>query len=198
MEEPKNNNNLQHSIDKVQEHGDKLLQQNMEFIRQIASLEAGQKAFEGRLDRQTESIQNQINKQQENLEHQITRVEKNLSKELHDIVGEQINALVSTSAAHQETLVRLTTIQEHQQQQIDGLQEQMNEFAILRHDITDLSGRLSATEERLTSLENSVRTQNQNQADVNKTRTQGRWTLITAIASGLLGLIGTILAIVLK
>ena len=40
--------------------------------------------------------------------------------------------------------------------------------------------------------------QNQNQADVNKTRTQGRWTLITAIASGLLGLIGTVLAIVLK
>ena len=27
MEEPKNNNNLQHSIDRVQEHGDKLLQQ---------------------------------------------------------------------------------------------------------------------------------------------------------------------------
>lgn len=197
MEEPKNNN-LQHSIDRVQEHGDKLLQQNMEFIKQIASLEAGQKAFEGRLDRQTESIQNQINRQQENLEHQITRVEKNLSKELHDIVGEQINALVATSTAHQDTLVRLTTIQEHQQQQIDGLQEQMNEFAILRHDITDLSGRLSATEERLISLENSVSAQNQNQADVNKTRTQGRWTLITAIASGLLGLIGTILAIVLK
>ncbi len=197
MEEPKNNT-LQHSIDKVQEHGDKLLQQNMEFIRQIASLEAGQKAFEGRLDRQTESIQNQINRQQENLEHQITRVEKNLSKELHDIVGEQINALVATSTAHQDTLVRLTTIQEHQQQQIDGLQEQMNEFAILRHDITDLSGRLSATEEKVASLENAIRTQNQNQADVDKTRTQGRWALITAIASGLIGVASTVLAILLK
>lgn len=197
MEEPKNNN-LQHSIDRVQEHGDKLLQQNMEFIKQIASLEAGQKAFEGRLDRQTESIQNQINRQQENLEHQITRAEKNLSKELHDIVGEQINALVATSTAHQDTLVRLTTIQEHQQQQIDGLQEQMNEFAILRRDITDLTGRLSATEERLTSLENSVRAQNQNQADVDKTRVQGRWALITAIASGFIGVVSTLLAILLK
>ena len=197
MEEAKNDE-MKHSLDRVQEHGDQLTRQNMEFIRQIASLEATQKAFEGRMDRQTESIHNQIDKQQEYLETQITKVEKNLSKELHDIVGEQINALVSTSAAHQETLVRLTTIQEHQQQQIDGLQEQMNEFAVLRHDITDLSGRLSATEERLISLENSVKAQNQNQADVNKTRTQGRWTLITAIASGLLGLIGTVLAIVLK
>lgn len=197
MEEAKNDE-MKHSLDRVQEHGDQITRQNMEFIRQIASLEATQKAFEGRIDRQTESIHNQIDKQQEYLETQITRVEKNLSKELHDIVGEQINALVSTSAAHQETLVRLTTIQENQQKQIDGLQEQMNEFAVLRHDITDLSGRLSATEERLTLLENSVKAQNQNQADVNKTRTQGRWTLITAIASGLLGLIGTILAIVLK
>lgn len=197
MEESKNNN-LQHSIDRVQEHGDQLTRQNMEFIRQIASLEATQKAFEGRMDRQTESIHNQIDKQQEYLETQITRVEKNLSKELHDIVGEQINALVSTSTAHQETLVRLTTIQENQQKQIDGLQEQMNEFAILRHDITELSGRLSATEERLTSLENSVRAQNQNQADVDKTRTQGRWALITAIASGFIGVISTVLAILLK
>ena len=197
MEDTKNND-MKHSLDRVQEHGDQLTRQNMEFIRQIASLEATQKAFEGRMDRQTESIHNQINKQQEYLETQITRVEKNLSKELHDIVGEQINALVSTSTAHQETLVRLTTIQENQQRQIDGLQEQMNEFAILRHDITDLSGRLSATEEKVASLENAIRTQNQNQTDVNKTRTQGRWTLVTAIASGLLGLIGTILAIVLK
>lgn len=195
MEEPKE---LQNSIHRVQEHGDQLTRQNMEFIRQIASLEATQKAFEGRMDRQTESIHNQIDKQQEYLETQITKVEKNLSKELHDIVGEQINALVSTSAAHQETLVRLTTIQEHQQQQIDGLQEQMNEFTVLRHDITDLSGRLSATEERLTSLENSVKAQNQNQADVDKTRTQGRWALITAIASGLIGVISTVLAILLK
>lgn len=197
MEESKNNS-LQHSIDKVQEHGDKLLQQNMEFIKQIASLEASQKAFEGRLDRQTENIQNQIDKQQENLEHQISKVEKNLSKELHDIVGEQINALVATSTAHQDTLVRLTTIQENQQRQIDGLQEQMNEFAILRHDITDLSGRLSATEERLTSLEHSVRAQNQNQVDVDKTKIQGRWALITAIASGFIGVVSTVLAILLK
>ena len=197
MEDTKNDD-MKHSLDRVQEHGDQITRQNMEFIRQIASLEATQKAFEGRMDRQTESIQNQIDKQQEHLDARITRVEKNLSKELHDIVGEQISALVATSSAHQETLVRLTTIQEHQQQQIDGLQEQMNEFAILRHDITELSGRLSATEEKVASLESAIRTQNQNQADVNKTRTQGRWTLITAIASGLLGLIGTILAIVLK
>lgn len=187
MEDLKNNNNFQHSINRVQEHGDKLLQQNMEFMKQIASLEAGQKAFEGRLDRQTEAIEGHIN-----------RVEDHLSQELRSIVGEQINALVATSTAHQDTLVRLTTIQENQQKQIDGLQEQMNEFAILRHDITDLSGRLSATEDRLTSLENSVKAQNQNQADVDKTRTQGRWALITAIASGFLGLIGTVLAILLK
>ena len=197
MEDTKNDE-MKHSLDRVQEHGDQLTRQNMEFIRQIASLEATQKAFEGRMDRQTESIHNQIDKQQEYLETQITRVEKNLSKELHDIVGEQINALVSTSTAHQETLVRLTTIQENQQRQIDNLQEQMNEFAILRHDISELSGRLSATEEKVASLENSIRTQNQNQADVDKTRTQGRWALITAIASGFIGVISTVLAILLK
>ena len=197
MEDTKNDE-MKHSLDRVQEHGDQLTRQNMEFIRQIASLEATQKAFEGRMDRQTESIHNQIDKQQEYLETQITRVEKNLSKELHDIVGEQINALVSTSTAHQETLVRLTTIQENQQRQIDNLQEQLNEFAILRHDISELSGRLSATEEKVASLENSIRTQNQNQADVDKTRTQGRWALITAIASGFIGVISTVLAILLK
>ena len=197
MEEAKNDE-MKHSLDRVQEHGDQLTRQNMEFIRQIASLEATQKAFEGRIDRQTESIHNQIDKQQEYLETQITKVEKNLSKELHDIVGEQINALVSTSTAHQETLVRLTTIQENQQKQIDNLQEQMNEFAILRHDISELSGRLSATEEKVASLESAIRTQNQNQADVDKTRTQGRWALITAIASGFIGVISTVLAILLK
>ena len=197
MEEAKNDE-MKHSLDRVQEHGDQITRQNMEFIRQIASLEATQKAFEGRIDRQTESIHNQIDKQQEYLETQITRVEKNLSKELHDIVGEQINALVSTSTAHQETLVRLTTIQENQQRQIDNLQEQMNEFAILRHDISELSGRLSATEEKVASLESAIRTQNQNQADVDKTRTQGRWALITAIASGFIGVISTVLAILLK
>lgn len=185
MEETKND--IQHSIDKVQAHGDKLLQQSMEFMKQIASLEAGQKAFEGRLDRQTEAIETHIN-----------RVEDHLSKELRSIVGEQINALVATSTAHQDTLVRLTTIQEHQQQQIDGLQEQMNEFAILRHDMAELSGRLSATEERLASLENSVKAHNQNQADVDKSRIQGRWALITAIASGFIGVVGTVLAILLK
>ena len=197
MEEAKNDE-MKHSLDRVQEHGDQLTRQNMEFIRQIASLEATQKAFEGRIDRQTESIHDQIDKQQEYLETQITRVEKNLSKELHDIVGEQINALVSTSTAHQETLVRLTTIQENQQKQIDNLQEQMNEFAILRHDISELSGRLSTTEEKVASLESAIRTQNQNQADVDKTRTQGRWALITAIASGFIGVISTVLAILLK
>ena len=197
MEEAKNDE-MKHSLDRVQEHGDQLTRQNMEFIRQIASLEATQKAFEGRIDRQTESIHNQIDKQQEYLETQITKVEKNLSKELHDIVGEQINALVSTSTAHQETLVRLTTIQENQQKQIDNLQEQMNEFAILRHDISELSGRLSTTEEKVASLESTIRTQNQNQADVDKTRTQGRWALITAIASGFIGVISTVLAILLK
>ena len=196
MEESKNNE-IKHSLDRVQEHGDQITRQNMEFIRQIASLEATQKAFEGRMDRQTESIQNQIDKQQEHLDARITRVEKNLSKELHDIVGEQISALVATSSAHQETLVRLTTIQENQQRQIDNLQEQMNEFAILRHDISELSGRLAATEEKVASLESAIKTHTQNQADVDKAKTQGRFALITAIATGVLAVVGTVLAAIL-
>lgn len=180
METQELNTVLQQSINKVQMHGDKLLQQNMEFMKQIASLETQQKAFEGRLDRQ-----------QQNIEQQLDRVENNLTNELHNIVGEQINALVSTSTAHQDTLVRLTTIQENQQKQIDAMQTQINELAILRHDITELTGRVSAAEEKVASLEQSVMAQAQNQADVNKTRIQGRWALITAIATGIIALAST-------
>lgn len=178
-----NESSLQHSIEKLQEHGDKLLKQNMDFIRQIAGLETQQKAIEDRMERQEEGFEKQLNK-----------VEKNLTNELHTIVGEQINALVATSTAHQDTLVRLTTIQENQQKQIDHLQEQINEFALLRHDITELTGRVSAAEERLASLEQSVNAQTQNQRDVNKARTQGKWGLITAIAAGVLAVAGTIIA----
>ena len=187
MENQMINAALQQSIDKVQMHGDKLLEQNMEFMKQIASLETQQKAFEGRLDRQ-----------QQNIEQQINKVEKNLTNELHNIVGEQINVLVSTSAAHQDTLVRLTTIQENQQKQIDNMQTQIDEFAALRHDLTSLSGRLSAAESKIASLENSAKAQKQNQADINKTHVQGRWALITAIATGIISMAGTIILAIIK
>lgn len=171
------NNNTDHQIsprevNQVQEHQQKLLQQNLSFIDKVARIEV-----------QQEATKEQLNK----LECQVSNLHTSLTEEIHTSVGGRMNDIGKLLVQQQETQTKIVEVQARQGEQIEEIRRTLEEF-------TKIQTVVSIHETRLTNLEQQISRLD----EVDKTRVQGKWALITAITGGLLGILGSLLAIFLK
>lgn len=170
-------NNINHSIsarevDQVQEHQQKLLQQNLSFIDKVARIEV-----------QQEATKEQLNK----LECQVSNLQTSLTEEIRTSVGGRMNDISNLLVQQQETQTKIVEVQARQGEQIEEIRRTLEEFTKIQTVVSVHETRLNALEQQISRLD-----------DVDKTRVQGKWALITAVAGGLLGILGSLLAIFLK
>lgn len=170
-------NNTNHSIsarevDQVQEHQQKLLQQNLSFIDKVARIEV-----------QQEATKEQLNK----LECQVSNLQTSLTEEIRTSVGGRMNDISNLLVQQQDTQTKIVEVQARQGEQIEEIRRTLEEFTKIQTVVSVHETRLNLLEQQISRLD-----------DVDKTRVQGKWALITAVAGGLLGILGSLLAIFLK
>ena len=170
-------NNTNHSIsarevDQVQEHQQKLLQQNLSFIDKVARIEV-----------QQEATKEQLNK----LECQVSNLQTSLTEEIRTSVGGRMNDISNLLVQQQDTQTKIVEVQARQGEQIEEIRRTLEEFTKIQTVVSVHETRLNSLEQQISRLD-----------DVDKTRVQGKWALITAVAGGLLGILGSLLAIFLK
>lgn len=178
-----NNNHINsidtHQINRVESHQQKLLEQNLTFIEKVAKIEAQQESTKEYLDR---------------IEKQMGGLHSTLTDEIRTSIGGRIQDIVDLQIQQQDVQNKIVGIQGRQGEQIDEIRKTLEEF-------TKIQGVVSTHETRIVTLETKVTSINNKLAkldEVDKTRTQGKWALITAIASGFIGIIGSLLALLLK
>lgn len=159
-------------VDQVQEHQQKLLQQNLSFIDKVARIEV-----------QQEATKEQLNK----LENQVSNLQTSLTEEIRTSVGGRMNDISSLLVQQQETQTKIVEVQARQGEQIEEIRRTLEEFTKIQTVVSVHETRLNALEQQISRLD-----------DVDKTRIQGKWALVTAVAGGLLGILGSLLAIFLK
>ena len=124
------------------------------------------------------------------LQHQdenLARVEKSIIEEIHTTVTERMQSMQNIVLEQQKTQREMIRIQGKQGEQIDGIQKTLEQF-------TKIEEQVNQHEVRLKTLELNQH----NEAELKKERIKGRIAIITASISAVLGLVGTIIAIVLK
>ena len=168
-----NINNHTNSIDiyqvqKVENHQQKLLEQNLTFIEKVAKIETQQEATKEQLTR---------------LESQMGSMQTTVIDEIHLSVGSFSQLLVQ----QQEVQNEIVKIQSRQGEQIDEIRRTLNEFTKIQTTVNEHGSRIVALEKKMAKLD-----------DVDKTRTQGKWALVTALATGFISIVGTLLAFLLK
>lgn len=159
-------------VDQVQEHQQKLLQQNLSFIDKVARIEV-----------QQEATKEQLNK----LESQVSNLQTSLTEEIRTSVGGRMNDISNLLVQQQETQTKIVEVQARQGEQIEEIRRTLEEFTKIQTVVSVHETRLNSLEQQISRLD-----------DVDKTRVQGKWALITAVAGGLLGILGSLLAIFLK
>lgn len=159
-------------VDQVQEHQQKLLQQNLSFIDKVARIEV-----------QQEATKEQLNK----LECQVSNLQTSLTEEIRTSVGGRMNDISNLLVQQQETQTKIVEVQARQGEQIEEIRRTLEEFTKIQTVVSVHETRLNTLEQQISRLD-----------DVDKTRIQGKWALITAVAGGLLGILGSLLAIFLK
>lgn len=159
-------------VDQVQEHQQKLLQQNLSFIDKVARIEV-----------QQEATKEQLNK----LENQVSNLQTSLTEEIRTSVGGRMNDISNLLVQQQETQTKIVEVQARQGEQIEEIRRTLEEFTKIQTVVSVHETRLNALEQQISRLD-----------DVDKTRIQGKWALVTAVAGGLLGILGSLLAIFLK
>lgn len=158
----------QREVDQMQEHQQRLLQQNLDFIGKVARIETQQEATREHLNR---------------IEAQMAGLHTTLTEEIRTSIGGRIQDIVDLQIQQQNVQNKLVEIQGRQGEQIDEIRRTLEEF-------TKIQGVVSAHETRLSALEQKVAKID----EVDKVKTQGKWALITAVCTGVIGLIGTLFA----
>lgn len=178
--ENKNVNSIDtHQIHRVESYQDKLMAQNIAFTEKVARIEAQQEATREYLSR---------------IEQQMGGLHNTLTEEIRTSIGGRIQDIVDLQMQQQDVQNKIVGIQGRQGEQIDEIRKTLEEF-------TKIQGVISIHETKLATLEakiNAIDRKITKLDDVDKTRTQGKWALITAIASGLVGIVGSLLALLLK
>lgn len=161
----------QREVDQMQEHQQKLLQQNLDFIGKVARIETQQEATKEHLER---------------IERQMSGLHDSLTDEIRTSVGARIQDIVDLQMQQQDVQNKIVNIQGRQGEQIDEIRKTLDEFTKIQTVVTTHEARLNAIEQKIAKLD-----------DVDKVRTQGKWALFTALTTGVIGLVGTILAFIL-
>lgn len=159
-------------VDQVQEHQQKLLQQNLSFIDKVARIEV-----------QQEATKEQLNK----LENQVSNLQTSLTEEIRTSVGGRMNDISNLLVQQQETQTKIVEVQARQGEQIEEIRRTLEEFTKIQTVVSVHETRLNSLEQQISRLD-----------DVDKTRVQGKWALVTAVAGGAFGILGSLLAIFLK
>ena len=169
-----NNEHLINSreVDQVQQHQQKLLQQNLSFIDKVA-----------RIETQQETTKEQLIK----LENQVSNLQISLTEEIRSSVGGRMNDISNLLVQQQDTQTKIVEVQARQGEQIEEIRRTLEEFTKIQTIVNVHEARINALEQQISKLD-----------EVDKTRVQGKWALITAVAGGILGIISGLLTIFLK
>lgn len=166
------NSNLSGEIGQIKKHESQLLQQNMDFLQKLARLEV---------------TQDHLKESQVSLSKKIDDVKEAITSEIRISIGARINDISALVQQQQEIQNKIVEIQARQGEQIDEINRTLKEFSNMETKMIDHETRLKSLEKQITRLD-----------DVDKTRTQGKWSLITAIASGLIAIVGGLVTLLLK
>lgn len=161
----------QREVDQMQEHQQKLLQQNLDFIGKVARIETQQEATKEHLQR---------------IEKQMSGLHDSLTDEIRTSVGARIQDIVDLQIQQQDVQNKIVNIQGRQGEQIDEIRKTLDEFTKIQTVVSTHETRLNSIEQKIAKLD-----------EVDKVRIQGKWALFTALTTGVIGLVGTILALVL-
>lgn len=159
-------------VDQVQQHQQKLLQQNLSFIDKVA-----------RIETQQETTKEQLIK----LENQVSNLQISLTEEIRSSVGGRMNDISNLLVQQQDTQTKIVEVQARQGEQIEEIRRTLEEFTKIQTIVNVHEARINALEQQISKLD-----------EVDKTRVQGKWALITAVAGGILGIISGLLTIFLK
>ena len=156
MDNYNNNNQIYNShpniglreVDQIQEHQQKLLQQNLDFIGKVARIETQQEATKEHLTR---------------IETQMAGLHTALTEEIRTSIGGRIQDIVDLQIQQQDVQNKIVSIQSRQGEQIDEIRKTLEEFTKIQGVVTTHETRISNLEKKIEKLD-----------EVDKTRIQGK------------------------
>lgn len=138
----------QREVDQMQEHQQKLLQQNLDFIGKVARIETQQEATKEHLER---------------IEKQMSGLHNSLTDEIRTSVGARIQDIVDLQIQQQDVQNKIVNIQGRQGEQIDEIRKTLDEFTKIQTVVSTHETRLNSIEQKIAKLD-----------EVDKVRTQGK------------------------
>ena len=138
----------QREVDLMQEHQQKLLQQNLDFIGKVARIETQQEATKEHLGR---------------IEQQMAGLHNALTEEIRTSVGGRIQDIVDLQIQQQDVQNKIVSIQSRQGEQIDEIRKTLDEFTKIQTTVSSHEARLNSIEQKIAKLD-----------EVDKVRTQGK------------------------
>lgn len=167
---------INEEIGQIKKHESQLLQQNMDFLVKLTKLETTQ-----------DYIKEQVKENQKEFTKQMQAVKDFISFEIQNSVGVRVHDLSLLVQQQQETQNKIVEIQARQGEQIDEINRTLKEFSNMELKMIDHENRIKSVEQQVSRID-----------QVDKVRVQGKWSLITAIAAGVLATISGILLAIIK
>lgn len=167
---------INEEIGQIKKHESQLLQQNMDFLVKLTKLETTQ-----------DYIREQVKENQKEFTKQMQAVKDFISFEIQNSVGVRVHDLSLLVQQQQETQNKIVEIQARQGEQIDEINRTLKEFSNMELKMIDHENRIKSVEQQVSRID-----------QVDKVRVQGKWSLITAIAAGVLATISGILLAIIK
>lgn len=167
---------INEEIGQIKKHESQLLQQNMDFLVKLTKLETTQ-----------DYIRDQVKENQKEFTKQMQAVKDFISFEIQNSVGMRVHDLSLLVQQQQETQNKIVEIQARQGEQIDEINRTLQQFSNMELKMIDHENRIKSVEQQISRID-----------QVDKVRVQGKWSLITAIAAGVLATISGILLAIIK
>lgn len=167
---------INEEIGQIKKHESQLLQQNMDFLVKLTKLETTQ-----------DYIKDQVKENQKEFTKQMQAVKDFISFEIQNSVGVRVHDLSLLVQQQQETQNKIVEIQARQGEQIDEINRTLQQFSNMELKMIDHENRIKSVEQQVSRID-----------QVDKVRVQGKWSLITAIAAGLIAAVSGILLAIIK
>lgn len=167
---------INEEIGQIKKHESQLLQQNMDFLVKLTKLETTQ-----------DYIKDQVKENQKEFTKEMQAVKDFISFEIQNSVGMRVHDLSLLVQQQQETQNKIVEIQARQGEQIDEINRTLQQFSNMELKMIDHENRIKSVEQQVSRID-----------QVDKVRVQGKWSLITAIAAGLIAAVSGILLAIIK
>ena len=188
-------NDILHSeVEAIKKHAQQLVQQNTGFVEKIAKIEVQQETIKEK--------QKEASKRIDSLQDDLVKEIRTSVGEIRTSISDRITDINKVLINQQDTQARLIEIQGRQGVQIDEIRKTLEEFTKVQATTHAHETKITELETRIKTLEKKVTEYEDTEAATKNSRVQGKWATVAAITSavvsGILAIIGTILMTVVK